>query len=186
MDAEINDNLIHLIEDKLSGEIENNILFGNVKEAKVNEKLIRAEDEIKRISPPSIRIDRAEYIRSAREECLRILNEPISNEHQYTNFKSTIPADETNEVLIYDVNSGKDELTRTDGLISEEKKGEEKAFRSLMIRTIIAIAIFGAIFLADKLSIKQGKFEYEVIESYIVGNDKFEQLEKFIVTMLNK
>lgn len=67
-----------------------------------------------------------------------------------------------------------------------DTKREEAAFRSLFLRFICAIILFGVVFAMDKLKLTMGGISSEVIEFYVTGNDKFVQLEEFFASLLRK
>lgn len=124
---------------------------------------------------PSIPMTRAEYIRQAREACLRQMN--------------SHPQD--SKVVNYVVedaqiqHSSIGELGSIQGYYPSspsEVGKEELAYRSLLIRSICCLVIFLFIFLFDKFDVNIGKFSGDTIREYIVNRDRLVDLENIIVS----
>lgn len=130
---------------------------------------------------PTPRLSRAEYIRQAREACLRQMNAgDISGRINdlYVGVDNT-----TNS---YVGRKKKDKVDRLfqEGSDQEDYNEEFASYRSLIIRTVCALVIFLCIFIIDKIKVDWGKFSYETIRQYVTANDKLKVLEEIIVSWL--
>ena len=137
-------------------------------------------------------LTRAEYIRQAREACLRQLSSQQLYSKPYEvnymkadndNAEKYSPKKE-NVLALYPNASGEEDQLEED--LSEEipKEHEIAAYRSLIIRSICAILLFLCIFAFDKFNIKIGDFTDNMIKEYVTGNDALKNLENFLVTWL--
>jgi len=126
-------------------------------------------------------ISRAEYIRLAREACLKQLNAlEYSPDRDY----SYIGNEETHNSLFG--RKKKDKVARLfqEGKEVSDSSEELAAYKSLIIRTVCAAVIFLSIFLIDKIKLEWGKFSYETIRQYVTGNNHLKTLEEIIVSWL--
>lgn len=125
-------------------------------------------------------MSRAEYIRLAREACLRQLYtmESTSGSHSY------IGSDELNNPFSVRRKKDKVEKLFQEGRDEDVLSEELAAYKSLIIRTVCAIIIFMSIFLIDKFRVKVGNFSYETIRQYVTAFDQMEKIEEKIVSWL--
>lgn len=131
-------------------------------------------------------ISRAEYIRQAREACLRNLSNQQIYSHAYdVNYMNQETFDTEQEGkkpgvlrLFHDNARNKEE--------AEEGNNPQElaAFRFLIIRTVCAVLIFLAIFLIDKLELKIGGITHHMIKEYVTGKDTLQVLEDIILTWI--
>lgn len=138
----------------------------------------RAIDEDKEGLP---RLSRAEYIRQAREACLRQMNQVEAAVNIYD---SNGRVDDS----IYS-SHGRKNKDRIEKLFNEnemELPEELASFRFLIIRTICAAVIFLSIFIVDKVKVSWGAFSYETIRQYVTGNNQLRALEEIIVSWLKQ
>jgi hypothetical protein len=132
-------------------------------------------------------ISRAEYIRQARESCLRQLSNTQLYSRPYdVNYIDTEPA--ANEQL----NKKKAKVMKLFHTGTEETSPEEEmstpeemaSYRSLVIRGVLAIMLFLCIFAFDKFNLKIGDLTNSMIKEYVTGNDALKDLENILVTWL--
>ncbi|NLK03544.1 MAG: hypothetical protein GX319_03925, partial [Clostridiales bacterium] len=73
-----------------------------------------------------------------------------------------------------------------EGADKEEEDNQEEfsAYRSLIIRTVCAVAIFACIFIIDKLKVDWGTFSYNQIREYVTGNNQLKTLEEIIISWI--
>lgn len=139
--------------------------------------------------PPSL--PRAEYIRQAREACLR----QLSNQSSRAMDTYSSESEELDPLLLNKRKAKALKLFKDSERAlrspwnrsnpQEENSPQEIAsFQSLIIRTICAVVLFLCIFLIDKFEFSLGAFSRELVREYITGNDNLVQLEQFIVTWL--
>ena len=199
MDANVEDKIVHQIEKNLSNNINEN-LFGTGRmlvedkkqaehnnsvmedSAKLRESrfgLVERDKEVTEVSVPQL--SRAEYIRQAREACLRQMNATPAV------LRGAGNAIEENE-LLHPALSAKKKLKEDQLLIKhvdeEDSTLEAAAYRSLMIRTVCAVMIFLSIFLIDKFKLKFGDFSFKTVEELVRGKDSLAALEDLIVSWL--
>lgn len=132
-------------------------------------------------------MSRAEYIRQAREACLR----QLSSAGQYSSRTYDTPITDTEDTPSEQLkrkttNAMKlfhDDIRR-DTTREEPTPQELASFRSLIIRTVCAIVIFLSIFIIDKFNIKIGGFTKEVVQEFVTGNDTLKTLEDIVVSWL--
>ena len=171
MDNKNEDTLVRQIEENLSNQInENYPLFTN-----------------DYINNTPITLSRAEYIRQAREACLRQLsNAQVYSRPYDVNYMDT-------ETLNPEQNTNKkqktwklfQEGTEVAHPRSDDNSAKEIAsFRSLVIRMVFAVVLFVAIFIIDNFELKIGNITNEVIQEYVTGNDQLQELENILVTWL--
>ena len=136
---------------------------------------------------PQPTLSRAEYIRQAREACLRQLNitqtsHPIyayQEAEQNDGKKSLTEKKKVNRLRLFGEN------TYTEEMIEQGETPQELAsFRALIIRSVCAIVIFLAVFIIDKFEITIGEFTFEKVKEYVTGKDTLKALENIIVTWL--
>lgn len=139
------------------------------------------------ISNSPVSISRAEYIRQAREACLR----QMSNSQIYCNpYNSDYVEGEAIDTEHLKPKKERalrlfHEDTRESAYTREENTPQEvAAFRALIIRTVCAIVLFLLIFVVDKFDIVIGNITPEQIREYVTGNDSLQELEDIIVTWL--
>ncbi len=196
MDANVEDRIVHQIEKNLSNQINENLFItGRAIEdkhrAEYNSSAIE-ESMGAREGHNSIRekkeeadgafpqLSRAEYIRQAREACLRQMNATPSV------LRGAGNAIDENEPLLPALSMKRkqkeDPLFRSE---EEEDTGLEAAsYRSLMIRTVCAVMLFLSIFLIDKFKMKFGDFSFKTVEELVRGKDGLAALEDLIVSWL--
>lgn len=132
-------------------------------------------------------LSRAEYIRQAREACLRQLSavQIYSKPYDVNYMETDTPADEQ-------LNQKKAKVMKLFHNNLEEENTQKKentvrdllSYRSLILRSVCAIALFLSIFLVDKFNVVIGKFSYGMIQEYVTGNDALTHLENILVTWL--
>lgn len=134
-------------------------------------------------------LTRAEYIREARQACLRQLS-TMQDSSSYYHGLDSVSLDTSSDLLnqkkakamnlfhSYDRNYG--------GKKEDATPQEIASFRYLIIRTVVAIVLFLSIFIIDRFDIKIGSFASSTIEEYVTGNDTMQRLEETIVTLLKK
>lgn len=200
MDTKIDDRIYDQIEKKLSDSISENLFAtGNLleesKELIANEVSITEPviyDEIESVnvdntyeySNSSIPLSREEYIRQAREACLRQLNN-ISNRSKYNTGNYDNPA--LNDLSYNKKNTiNKDSLGNTIIKYNDnpyETEQDIASYRSLVIRILCALVIFLSVFLIDKFNITIGQLNPIVVQEYVTGKDYMETLETFVVSL---
>jgi len=138
------------------------------------------------ISNTPITISRAEYIRQAREACLRQMSDSQVYCRPYdSNYIEAV------DTSLSQPNGKKNHPLRLfgEGIESYARKEEGSAqeiaaFRALIIRTVCAIVLFLLVFLIDKFDLVLGKVTPELIQAYITGNDTLQELENFVVALI--
>lgn len=127
------------------------------------------------------RLSRAEYIMQAREACLRKMNSMDTGEKTYDYY---IGKEDTVNTSLG--RKKRDKTTRlfNEGSEEEDYPGEIASYRSLIIRTVCAAAIFLCIFVIDKVKVDLGTFSYNTIRQYVTGNNQLKALEEIIITWL--
>lgn len=195
MDTHVDEKIYRQIEKNLNHNINQN-LFANGRELDVEQNLKTTVTAMNagmltdnkaaiddNYAYPNVDVDhsyptvsRAEYIKQAREACLRQLS-TMQNSRQLELYQA--------EAVEEHVESKKKPM----GLLHEKEKEEDTvyelaSFRSLLIRTVCAIVIFASVFLVDKLKISFGGFSYEIVREYVIGNNQLEKLESFLVSFL--
>lgn len=201
MDTNMEEKIYHQIEKSLSNNFQDNLFstgqffdpgiqsgrsskgIGDTSvsaDSNIRENLQAEKDELQEYIKPLPQLSRAEYIRQAREACMRQMNsiQPLSRRAE-----DFIMNQEAPDIDYEHKQSRRLNLFHSD--TQEKDTAEEIAsFRSLMIRSICAIIIFISIFVIDKFEIKWGDFTYETIREYVMGNDKMQELETWIVSWL--
>jgi hypothetical protein len=127
------------------------------------------------------RLSRAEYIRQAREACLRQLNaydtsgrisDYIFREDDTAN---SVYGKKKKDKVSKLFNQGRDE---------ENMEKELLSYKSLVIRTVCALVIFFSLFIIDKIKFELGNFTYETIRHYVTGFNQMDIIEEIIVSWL--
>jgi hypothetical protein len=211
MDTNMEDKMYHQIEKSLSNNINENLftvgkvydkeklpmLYSSVVEPI---DLQKEENSYKSESPEEAHeylnqtpaMSRAEYIKQAREACLRQLSSqsirimdtyPAEIEEPeptaLTNKKArTMKLFGDGEKVIKSPWGGKTTSAAEDSL------QDIASFHSLVIRMVCAIVLFLCVFLIDKFDFQLGTFSKELVREYITGKDYLKQLEEIVVTWL--
>ncbi len=135
-------------------------------------------------SDSPVTLSRAEYIRQAREACLRQLSssQVYSKAYDVNYMESDTPVLE-----VEDKNNSKEwglfqKTKATD--YPEESEQDIASFRSLMVRTVCAILLFVTIFVIDKFEIKIGNITHTMIQEHVTGNDTLQEVENWLVGWL--
>lgn len=216
MDTKSEDTMIRQIEKNLSNNVNDDLFHtGRIVESNkpivksrnslikledINRKTEKAEDteegapnklELPLVSNENLnyapRISRAEYIRQAREACLRQLSSVQLYSKPYeVNYMDSEPEEPEQ------TKNKKAKLTKLFGNEAEEENSateentpqELAAYRSLIIRSVCAIAIFLCVFIIDKFKLSIGNISYSMIEEYVTGKDTLQVLEDILVTWL--
>lgn len=210
MDSNFEDKMYHQIERSLSNNI-NEDLFSTGKvferdkipilNSTVNQpsasiydgtvkkqEIIDTIEQDNRNQPP---LSRAEYIRQAREACLRQLT--AQNAFRVDQSLPMIN-DETGLASVQKKKKYIKPLEENESLASplwnparekEDASPQEIAsFRFLIIRMVCAVVIFLSIFIIDKLDIQIGKLTNDLIKEYVTGKDALQKLEEIVVSWL--
>jgi hypothetical protein len=207
MDTPSEDTMVRQIEKKLSDHMNENLFLtgrsyennpvGTDKNALIKNSEQAVISEANRDYPlvsneyisNSPGISRAEYIRQAREACLRqissiqIYSRPY--EVNYMEMEAT-PEEQLNQkkakvMKMFHVDEGEEEKA---SLEAGNKVRDVLSYRSLIIRSVCAIVLFLSIFLLEKFNIEVGSFSHHMIKEYVTGNDALKQLESILVTWL--
>ncbi len=172
MEVKIDDKMYRQLERNVSNNIDENLfdtgrIFISENDKKI-EGLDNKEEEIPILS-------RAEYIRQARESCMRQM-ESLQIGEQYIDTSYT----KINPIKlgeIEEIDSNKEKIIYAEELNS---------FKSLLIRTICALVIFFSIFLIDKLEVNLGGFSHEEVQEYVTGKDHLKKLEETVVSLIDR
>lgn len=184
MDKKVEDNMVQQIEKNLSSHIDETLMIPS------KEQPIVSFDYSNPIS-----ISRAEYIRQAREACLRQLSEVQSTARTYDSYylepiSANTGATEAGQVRhkgLFRDGYGYAGNKAVDIELDEElARKEQAAFRFLIIRMVCAVVLFLTIFAFDKLNIKIGAFTPDKIQEYVTGKDNLKELEEILVTWLKE
>jgi hypothetical protein len=130
-------------------------------------------------------LSRAEYIRQAREACLRQLsNSQVYSKPYDVNYMDPEPI---NQEQVNNKQAKALKLFNTDSdagdpAIDENTPQEIASFRNLIIRTVCAIVLFLTVFIIDKFELKIGNITHIMIQDYVTGNDSLQGLEDILVT----
>lgn len=196
MDTKSEDKIVRQIEKSLSNNMNENLFLTS---EHTNSVVVTKEEGKKELEDPDyplfsydkindsqITMSRAEYIRQAREACLR----QLSNSQVYSRAYD-VNYMEAEAVIADQPLTNKKEKAwklfsdepRTDSM-EEDTPGEIASFRSLIIRTVCAVVLFISVFVIDKFELSIGKLTHTMIQEYVTGNDSLQVLENFIVTWL--
>ncbi len=204
MDKKVEDKMVQQIEKNLNNNIDENLLFtGRSFDKDRSQKksqyqgtqmLLPDKDSAQVANPmisldyhnPAIPVSRAEYIRQARESCLRQLSTMQSTARAYDSYYL--------DSALQNAQIEQDKKPRMHRLFhegtemgnDEEAMQEIIAFRFLIIRLVCAIILFLSIFLIDKFDFHIGEFSSAKIEEYVSGKDSMKELEDFVITLLKK
>jgi hypothetical protein len=204
MDKKVEDKMVQQIEKNLNNNINENLfLTGNIYDKDKspmklqtlgNKKALPAGRDTAVENPlvnrdyynPAIPVSRAEYIRQARESCLRQLSTMQSTARAYDSYYldaalQNAEGEQNRKPKPYrlfqeGIEQGKD----------EDSLRELAAFRFLIIRMVCAFIIFLSIFLIDKFDFSVGNFNSVKIQEYISGKDSLKELEEFVITLLKE
>lgn len=204
MDTNVDDKIYHQVQKSLSNNINEDLfskqpfasssIFDTPRSLVNTGNLEReATNETHEYENQSPTLSRAEYIRQAREACLRQMS--ASQNYSRTMDAFDFESEPQSVDLLHKKKSKVMNLfhdgNKTSGTIwgdnaaNEENSPQEIAsFRNLIIRTVCALVIFLTIFAIDKFETKIGGFSYLMVREYITGNDRLQQLENIIVTWL--
>ncbi|MDD3173886.1 MAG: hypothetical protein PHF63_09525 [Herbinix sp.] len=206
MDMKHEDTMVRQIEENLTNNMNDNLFLtgrtveNNKISVKNNNSYNRAE-EVKNSGEErpdyplfsndyiinSTGLTRAEYIREAREACLRQLSATQLYGRPYdVNYM------EADSVSNEQLNHKRAKVMKMfhNGAYEDNKKREENtvqevgAYRSLIIRSVLAIVLFLSIFAFDKFDLKIGNVTNKTIQEYVTGNDALQDLENILVTWL--
>ncbi|HKL80743.1 MAG TPA: hypothetical protein VJ888_09960 [Mobilitalea sp.] len=125
-------------------------------------------------------LSRAEYIRQAREACLKQMNLAPSGGRSFEDRGEEDSTSHSEQALKKKVKGMK--LLRED--VGDDEAYEEASFRALIIRTVCAIVIFMSVFVIDKFDVKLGNFSNQTIQEFVTGKDSITELEDMIVSLL--
>lgn len=213
MDTNIDDRTYHQIEKNLSDHLEENLfttgrIFEQDSKSVMGNSLFQTADYDKEESENSDQnewnvsinmqsqssLPRAEYIRQAREACLRQMSaqstfrnyEPYVMDTEDTGFEATGEKRSKSKPLkLFHDSNQEAELEKTAGKakpVNTQKEIED--FRSLIIRIIFAFVLFLSIFIIDKFNLQIGKVTPKTVEEYVTGNDSLQGIEDVIVSWL--
>lgn len=207
MDTNIDDKMYHQIEKNLSNTIDDNlfttgrVLFNDNKSVMGNTVFDNhnsndievvskeyGEEWHAQVSIPQL--PRAEYIRLAREACLRQMSaQSLGSNYETYDMEPEIQSIDLSGrkkpralKLFHDGNLEAENGNNT--TLDGNTPQELAAFQSLIIRIICAFVLFISIFIINKFELKYGKINPQIIKEYVVGNDSLKVLEDIIVTWL--
>ncbi len=202
MDKLVEDKMVKQIEKNLSNNLNESLFMtGRLydKEVQNSLPLVGTKEDVSQMSKAEeeqpivsfdysnpVSISRAEYIRQAREACLRQLSAVQSTARAYDSYYlDTLPQ------TLEPVEAGKAKpLTlfhhgaQPQGNDDAESQQEIMAFRLLVLRMVCAIVIFLSVFLIDRFDLKLGRVSSDSIQEYVTGKDAFEALENKFVAWL--
>ncbi|MHB8129159.1 MAG: hypothetical protein ACYDEX_09190 [Mobilitalea sp.] len=208
MDSKVEDKIVRQIEKNLSNNINESLfLTGRVYEKDNNKaigistfnspEIISNSAELQQDNPAvsfeyinqsPTTLSRAEYIRQAREACLRQISSIQSSARAYeVNYpeEDLQSSEQLNRKKSKALRLFQEGSIAEDVLPKEDTPQEIASFRYLIIRTICAIVLFLSIFIFDKFDFKIGNFTPKVIQEYVTGNDSLQDLEDLLVTWLD-
>ncbi|MDF2541660.1 MAG: putative rane protein [Herbinix sp.] len=188
MDTKMEDKIYRQIETNLSNQIKENLFeTGNELVVSPRSMLAGTSNEVtekpEAYSNQTPMLSRAEYIRQAREACLRQLNAASMSNYPYSTMRSDA-MEETPESIEEEKKPRALNFLKETASVEDNAK-EVASFRSLMIRTICAIVLFLSFFLMDQFDVKLGKFTNDLVQEYVTGNDGLEMLEDMMVSFLD-
>lgn len=214
MDTKLEDTMVHQIERNLSNHMSENLFLagrtvenGNrpadnnhlymreVNENAIDQAVNGTECGYPLVSNDYISsttgISRAEYIRQAREACLRQLSTIQLYSKPYDiNYMETPEAKAAPEEQLTQKDAKVMQLFRKDEEAAKSKgiaitsDHELFSYRSIVLRSVCAILLFISVFLIDKFNIEIGNITHKVIQEYVTGNDALKQLENLLVIWL--
>ena len=129
-------------------------------------------------------ISRAEYIRQARESCLRQLSnvQLYSKPYDINYMEPDIPSEQLSDKNSHAMNLFHN--APENHTLTKNPEQQLASFRSILIRSVCAIILFLSIFALDKFHVKAGNVSNQVIKEYVTGNDALKDLENIIVGWL--
>ncbi len=138
------------------------------------------------ISGNSAGVSRAEYIRQAREACLRQLSSIQLYSRPYdVNYIEPEPVtDNTENLKAKGMKWFHNDALQEKALQKHNTKQDSISFRFLIIRSICAILLFVCVCMLNKMEWKIGNFTNQTIQEYVTGNDALQGLENFILALL--
>lgn len=193
MDTNYEDKMYQQIEKSLSNNNINDKLFLPIEiissddpgfKTKETKNSMGAIDEITSDNAETeSKLSRAEYISQAREACLRKMSSLDSTSRIYD---YSIGEENTSGSSLGKKKRDKASRLFFEGADKEEEDNQEEfsAYRSLIIRTVCAVAIFACIFIIDKLKVDWGTFSYNQIREYVTGNNQLKTLEEIIISWI--
>lgn len=203
MDTRIEDTMVRQIEKNLSEQMNENLFFSGRaiedRTATVNNQytsdkkgdiVLNEENDYPLVAHDYIGnsqgLTRAEYIRQAREACLRQLSAvQIYTKPYETNYMETEAIEEDQQQKKAKVMELFHEVpVENNEKVKESNNKELISYRSLLIRCVCAIVLFLSVFLLDKFKVSIGDFSHNMIKEYVTGNDALKQLENILVTWL--
>lgn len=211
MDTNIDERTYHQIEKNLSDHLEEDLfntgrifehesqpVMGNSAFHTADYGNEEAESGIQNEWNPQIMMQaslpRAEYIRQAREACLRQMNtqsnlryyEPYVMDSENMSIEGTVEKKSKSRPLKLFRDSDREaELERTAQKAKPvNTKKEIEDFRSLVIRIIFAFVLFLSVFFIDKFNFQIGKVTPKTVEEYVTSNDSLQNIENIIVSWL--
>jgi len=204
MDIKNEDTMVHQIETNLTDMNDN--LFHTGKISETNRVIPRKEAALVRTDhgkekrsnieeyplvsneyiTESPSLTRAEYIRLARESCLRQLsNEQIYSRPYDVNYMDPelledqqLTTKKTSVMRLFHNDSVDDPAN------GKTPEHQLASYRSIVIRSACAIILFLSIFAFDKFNVKIGQVSNKVIQEYVTGNDILKDLENIVVGWL--
>lgn len=146
----------------------------------------------------SLAISRAEYIRQAREACLRQLSDlqvysrpyDVNYMHPETTIIPESPPKKSKTWNLFreghEDRRTEDKWPSMDAAARSENATPQElnSFRFLVVRMVCAVVLFLTVFVIDKLDLKIGNLSNEKVEEYITQNDVMDNIEDYIVTWL--
>lgn len=177
MDSSIEDRMYHQIENSLSNKHEGDLDISSDLFINSSNGLVAAVEETGGFA----KLSRAEYIRQAREACLRQMNTVQTDIKAYDNYITDKDTQHNDDI---ELKKHKELKLFEEGKDADGSARELTDFRFLIIRTVCAIVIFISIFLIDRFKLKLGIVSYEMIREYVTGKDTLRHLENLIITWL--
>lgn len=205
MERKVEDKIVRQIEKSLSNNINDNLFItgrGYEKDnhgtdlsgSRLTDKksiatgsLKGSSEEVYDYSPEAV-MTREEYVRQAREACLRQLSSmQRSSQRTYDMMYYDEPVQDTessNRKRARSMHLFHDSNAAMRGMKAERNPYELSSLRFLLVRTVFAMILFLSIFLIDKFNFEVGNFTPELIQDYVTGNDSLEELENLVMTWL--
>jgi DNA-binding transcriptional regulator YhcF (GntR family) len=211
MDTNMEDKMYHQIEKNLTNNINENLFAsGKIYEKEKlpmvrNSAALEPVDALKEenhaeldysgeayeyMNQPS-NISRAEFIRQAREACLRQLSSqsirmmdaygPESEEQD----PALLNKKKARAMKLFkDSERALRSPWMKNSAQEEDSPQDIASFQSLVIRTVCAIVLFLSIFAVEKFDIKIGTFSKQIVREYVMGNDAMLKLEEIVAAWL--
>ena len=171
VDTNYEDKMYQQIEKSLSSNIDDGIY--------VPIEIIEDKAAIYEVQDEGVRLSRAEYIRQAREACLRQIDAYDSRSKL-----SEIYYGQDSQADIFHDRKKKDKIRNlfSDSDQEDALPEEIASYKSLIIRTVCAIVIALSIFIIDKIKLDFGAFSYNTIRQYVTENNQLKLLEDILVS----